>query len=179
MAFQVLEKLNILTPTTMTRQLFAQLVFTHSRCTGSFRIFCKETLPGLQCPDRSFAGICMGFFYRAGFHFLYLYPFPPPSSGVISNPGLLARCCVLLYHQRSLSLLFFIRCGTHRQQQLSNQQLLNARLTPNLNRRKDQINSHFLFNTLNNLYGLTLKNPEKGRRCRGKVSLTTSYALRR
>ena len=64
-----------------------------------------------------------------------------------------------------------IRYG-FRQLQL-NQKLVIASQTVELKSLKDQINPHFLFNTLNNLYGLTRQNPDQA----GEVVLRLSQLM--
>jgi hypothetical protein len=119
-----------------------------------------------------------GFLHRAGFHFLYLYQFRPKqfASEQPWTVGPMLRSTFYLITTSGLIIAFHSMRYGHRQQQL-NQQLLNARLTAELKSLKDQINPHFLFNTLNNLYGLTLKDPEKASEMVMRLSQLMHYML--
>ncbi|MBL0743145.1 sensor histidine kinase [Chryseolinea lacunae] len=57
------------------------------------------------------------------------------------------------------------------------QQLEKEKLEAELKLLKSQVNPHFLFNTLNNLYALTLHNPEKAHEMVHKLSELMSYML--
>lgn len=63
------------------------------------------------------------------------------------------------------------------EQQRVNNQLMTANVTAELKNLKDQIKPHFLFNTLNNLYGLTEKNPAKAAEVVMRLSHLMSYML--
>ncbi|QHV98748.1 sensor histidine kinase [Spirosoma endbachense] len=117
--------------------------------------------------------IC-GVLYWLGYYYLFLAPFDPgkleqetpfdPSRLILSSFYMLCTSGLLIaFHM--------IRYG-FRQQRL-NQQLIIANQTVELKSLKDQINPHFLFNTLNNLYGLTSSNPEKA----GEVVLRLSQLM--
>jgi LytS/YehU family sensor histidine kinase len=58
-----------------------------------------------------------------------------------------------------------------------NNQLLTANISAELKSLKEQIKPHFLFNTLNNLYGLTKKDPEKASEVVMKLSQLMNYLL--
>ena len=119
-----------------------------------------------------------GFLHRAGFHFLYLYHFRSEQFATEQpwTAGPMLRSTFYLITTSGLIIAFHSMRYGHRQQQL-NQQLLNSRLTAELKSLKDQINPHFLFNTLNNLYGLTLKNPEKASEMVMRLSQLMHYML--
>ena len=69
-------------------------------------------------------------------------------------------------HQQSAQLL-----------QQANEQLEKEKLAAELKLLKSQINPHFLFNTLNNLYALTLNNSDKSPEVVYKLSQLMSYML--
>lgn len=58
-----------------------------------------------------------------------------------------------------------------------NHELLTANISAELKNLKEQIKPHFLFNTLNNLYGLTKKDPEKASEVVMRLSHLMSYIL--
>jgi two-component system, LytTR family, sensor kinase len=62
-------------------------------------------------------------------------------------------------------------------QRQDNEALQIARMSAELKSLKDQINPHFLFNTLNNLYGLTRSNPEKASEVVLRLSKLMHYML--
>lgn len=72
----------------------------------------------------------------------------------------------------------FIKIGHlwHQREQI-NQQLKNEQLKSEIKYLKAQIQPHFLFNTLNNLYALTLKNSEKAGEVVLKLSEMLNYFL--
>jgi two-component system, LytTR family, sensor kinase len=72
----------------------------------------------------------------------------------------------------SLLIAFYMIRYAFRQQAL-NQQLVIVNQTIELKSLRDQINPHFLFNTLNNLYGLTSINPRQA----GEVVLRLSQLM--
>ncbi|GAB3689009.1 histidine kinase [Spirosoma flavus] len=105
--------------------------------------------------------IC-GILYWEGTYYLYLIPFEPARLRT-EKPwdwGWFMLCAFYLLCTSGLLIGFhMIRFG-FRQQQL-NQQLVIANQRIELKSLKDQINPHFLFNTLNNLYGLTSQDAQK------------------
>ncbi len=119
-----------------------------------------------------------GLMHRYGYHFLFLAHFRP---GQFSQQepwqasGLLISAFYLVTSSGLIIAFQMMRYG-FRQRQL-NQQLVNATLSAELKSLKDQINPHFLFNTLNNLYGLTRKNPEKAAEVTMRLSQLMHYML--
>jgi two-component system LytT family sensor kinase len=117
--------------------------------------------------------IC-GVLYWEGSYYLYLVPFDPARLPE-ESPGDLGKMLLCAFYLLCTSGLLIgfhmIRYG-FRQQQL-NQQLVIANQTVELKSLKDQIHPHFLFNTLNNLYGLTSQNPQKA----GEVVLRLSQLM--
>ena len=63
------------------------------------------------------------------------------------------------------------------EQQRINSQLKTAKISAELKSLKEQIKPHFLFNTLNNLYGLTERNPSKAAEVVMRLSHLMSYML--
>ena len=61
--------------------------------------------------------------------------------------------------------------------QRKNQQLVNEKLEAELNMLKSQVHPHFLFNTLNNLYALTLKKSDKSPEVVLKLSEILDFML--
>ena len=112
-----------------------------------------------------------GVLYWEGTYYLYLVPFFPDRLAQESptNLGSLVLCVFYLLCTSSILIGFFMTRYAFRQQQL-NQQLVIANQVVELKSLRDQINPHFLFNTLNNLYGLTSQNPKKA----GEVVLRLS-----
>ena len=112
--------------------------------------------------------------YWQGFYYWFLPRFRPQQLGQ-ETPWDLSRllmCAFYLLCTCGMLMAFYlIRYGI-RQRQL-NQQLVIANQAVELKSLKDQINPHFLFNTLNNLYGLTSSNPEKA----GEVVLRLSQLM--
>lgn len=82
----------------------------------------------------------------------------------VQSPILLVTSCIKLYKQWYM-----------REQQ--NQELVKARMTAELNYLKGQLHPHFLFNTLNNLYSLTLHKSESAPQIVLKLSALMSYML--
>lgn len=72
----------------------------------------------------------------------------------------------------------FIKIGQlwHQREQI-NQQLINDKLESELKFLKAQVNPHFLFNTLNNLYALTLKRSDKASEVVERLSGMLEYLL--
>ncbi len=103
-----------------------------------------------------------GVLYWEGTYYLYVVPFAPDRL-VQESPldvAYIVLCAFYLLCTSGLLIAFhMIRYGFHQQE--INQQLIIANQAAELKSLKDQINPHFLFNTLNNLYGLTRQNPEK------------------
>ena len=157
-------------------QLPAQLVFTYTTLYWLIPAF-------LLKPKRQYgwfwlllAGVLAGcaIVYWQGTYYLFL-AHNSPDKLAEENPWdvsrLLQSAFYLLCTSSLLIALSMIRYG-FRQQQL-NQQLVIANQTVELKSLKDQINPHFLFNTLNNLYGLTSQNPDKA----GEVVLRLSQLM--
>ncbi|QDK79983.1 hypothetical protein EXU85_15740 [Spirosoma sp. KCTC 42546] len=115
-----------------------------------------------------------GVLYWQGYYYLFLAQFDPAQLDQ-ENPWDLHRLVLSSFYMLCTSGLLIafhmIRYG-FRQQQL-NQQLVIVNQAVELKSLKDQINPHFLFNTLNNLYGLTGSNPDKA----GEVVLRLSQLM--
>ena len=119
-----------------------------------------------------------GLMHRFGYHFLFLAHFRPDqfSRQAPWQAGGLLVSAFYLSTSSGLIIAFQMMRYGFRQRQL-NQQLVNATLSAELKSLKDQINPHFLFNTLNNLYGLTRKNPEKAAEVTMRLSQLMHYML--
>lgn len=119
-----------------------------------------------------------GVLYWEGSYYLFLVPFEPARLAQekpwdLSN---IVLCAFYLLCTSGLLIAFhMIRYG-FRQQRL-NQQLVITNQAVELKSLKDQINPHFLFNTLNNLYGLTSQNPEKAGEVVMRLSQLMHYML--
>ncbi|CAN5414610.1 histidine kinase [soil metagenome] len=119
-----------------------------------------------------------GVIYWEGTYYLYIAPFAPDRLAQESplDVGYMLLCAFYLLCTSGLLIAFhMIRFG-FRQQQL-NQQLIITSQAVELKSLKDQINPHFLFNTLNNLYGLTSQNPEKAGEVVLRLSRLMQYML--
>jgi hypothetical protein len=116
--------------------------------------------------------------HRYGYYFLFLAHFRPDQFGEQQpwQVGPLLVSAFYLITSSGLIIAFQMMRYGFRQRQL-NQQLVNATLSAELKSLKDQINPHFLFNTLNNLYGLTRKNPEKAAEVAMRLSQLMHYML--
>ena len=121
--------------------------------------------------------IC-GALYWLGYYYLFLVPFDPGRVD-LETPMDVSRLVMSTFYMLCTSGLLIgfhmIRYGS-RQQQL-NQQLVISNQAVELKSLKDQINPHFLFNTLNNLYGLTSSNPEKAGEVVMRLSQLMQYML--
>ncbi|MVM34552.1 hypothetical protein GO755_31275 [Spirosoma sp. HMF4905] len=119
-----------------------------------------------------------GVLYWQGYYYLFLALFDPGQLDQ-ENPWDLHRLILSAFYMLCTSGLLIafhmIRYG-FRQQQL-NQQLVIANQAVELKSLKDQINPHFLFNTLNNLYGLTSSNPEKAGEVVVRLAQLMQYML--
>lgn len=119
-----------------------------------------------------------GVLYWEGTYYLYFVPFAPARLAQESplDVGYMLLCAFYLLCTSGLLIAFYmIRYGI-RQQRL-NQQLVIANQAVELKSLKDQINPHFLFNTLNNLYGLTSQNPQKAGEVVMRLSQLMHYML--
>jgi two-component system, LytTR family, sensor kinase len=81
---------------------------------------------------------------------------------------------LLLLYFASISARVFIR---FREDEKKRDDIIKERISTELIYLKQQINPHFLFNTLNNLYSLSIKNPELTPDAILKVSSILRYAL--
>ncbi len=75
-----------------------------------------------------------------------------------------------------LTTTFKLSKDRYRQQQL-NKQLTNENLTAEIRLLRSQFNSHFLFNTMNNLYALSIKKSDKTSEAILKLSSLIEYML--
>jgi hypothetical protein len=119
-----------------------------------------------------------GLMHRFGYLFLFLAHFRPDQFSQ-QEPWQVSWLLISAFYlitSSGLIIAFQMMRYGFRQSQL-NQQLVNATLSAELKSLKDQINPHFLFNTLNNLYGLTRKNPEKAAEVTMRLSQLMHYML--
>lgn len=157
-------------------QLPAQLLFTYTTLywlIPAFLLKSKRQYAWFWLLLAGILAVC-AIIYWQGTYYLFLN-YNSPDKRVEETPWdvsrLLQSAFYLLCTSSLLIALYMIRYG-FRQQQL-NQQLVIANQTVELKSLKDQINPHFLFNTLNNLYGLTSQNPGKA----GEVVLRLSQLM--
>ncbi|GAB3325577.1 histidine kinase [Larkinella ripae] len=159
-------------------QLPAQLLFTYLTLyvliptyllTRRYREFSVLTLGAL---------LLGGILYWEGSYYLYLSPFEPARLAQ-EKPWDVSRfmlCAFYLLCTSGLVIGFHMIRFAFRQQQL-NQQLVIANQQIELKSLKDQVNPHFLFNTLNNLYGLTSQNPQKAGEVVMRLAQLMQYML--
>jgi two-component system, LytTR family, sensor kinase len=118
------------------------------------------------------------FLHRLTLHYGFLYPFRPDLYASIYpwalNP-LLRSCYFVLTVSGVFIAMHMVRLS-YRQQEINNS-LRHANVAAELKNLKEQIKPHFLFNTLNNLYGLTRQNPEKASEVVMRLSQLMSYML--
>jgi hypothetical protein len=143
-------------------QLPAQLIFTYVTLYWSIpRYLLTRRYTQFSLLTLVMLLVC-GVLYWEGSYYLYLVPFEPARL-VQESPldvGSMLLCAFYLLCTTSILIGFqMIRYSFHQQQ--LNQQLIIANQHIELKSLKDQINPHFLFNTLNNLYGLTSQDPQK------------------
>lgn len=155
-------------------QLPAQLVFTYATLywlIPTYLLRGRQTLFALL--TLLLLAVC-GIGYWQGHYYLYITRFRPGQVEQETpwNTGRLILSAFYLLCTSGLLIAFhMIRYG-FRQQRL-NQHLVIANQAVELKSLKAQINPHFLFNTLNNLYGLTSSNPTKA----GEVVLRLSQLM--
>ena len=157
-------------------QLPAQLLFTYTtlywliptfllskeRQYGWFWLLLVVVLAGCAIP------------YWQGTYYLFMAQ-TAPDKLIHESPWDMSRLIQSAFYllcTSSLLIAFYMIRYSFRQRQL-NQQLVIANQVVELKLLKDQINPHFLFNTLNNLYGLTSQNPRKA----GDVVLRLSHLM--
>ena len=143
-------------------QLPPQLLFTYTTLYGLIPTFLITRRYLAFSLLTSLTLLLCGVLYWESTYYFYLVPFAPERLAD-EKPWDLGRfvlCAFYLLCTSSILIGFhMIRFG-FRQQQV-NQQLIIANQRIELKSLKDQINPHFLFNTLNNLYGLTSQDPQK------------------
>ena len=111
------------------------------------------------------------------YHYLLPHFNPELLAGqALLEPARLSRSTFYVLAPSSIMIAIHLMRSNYRQTQL-NQQLANAKLSAELKLLKDQINPHFLFNTLNNLYGLTQKNHTKASEAVMRLSQLMHYML--
>jgi two-component system LytT family sensor kinase len=159
-------------------ELPAQLIFTYTTLywlVPRFLMRQNYRLFGLSLLALS---VGCGLLHRIGLHFLYFSNFQPDKF-LEQSPWETERLLVSTFYLITTSGLIIafqmMRYGF--QQKQLNQQLVNANLSAELQTLKDQIHPHFLFNTLNNLYGLTWKDPEKATEVVMRLSQLMHYML--
>ena len=155
-------------------QLPAQLLFTYLTL---YWLIPAYLLAGQALRFSVLTGVTLllgGVLYWEGTYYLFLTPFAPERLAGESptSLGSIVLCAFYLLCTSSILIGFFMTRYAFRQQRL-NQQLVIAQQVVELKSLKDQINPHFLFNTLNNLYGLTSQNPAKA----GEVVLRLSELM--
>lgn len=143
-------------------QLPAQLLFTYTTLYG--------LIPTLLLRGRyvTFAALltltltACAVLYWQGTYYGFLPRFRPDQLAKESpwDPTQLLLCAFYLLCTGGLILAFHLMRTGVRQQRL-HQQLVITNQAVELKALKDQINPHFLFNTLNNLYGLTSSDSDK------------------
>ena len=115
-----------------------------------------------------------GIIYWQGTYYLFLAQSSPTKLAQEGpwDASRLLQCAFYVFCTSSLLMAFHLIRYGFRQQEI-NQRLIITNQAVELKSLKDQINPHFLFNTLNNLYGLTSQNPEKA----GEVVLRLSELM--
>lgn len=94
----------------------------------------------------------------------------PPRRG----PELLPLYGLLLVYFASISIKVLLK---FRDDEKKEEYIVKERISTELTFLKQQVNPHFLFNTLNNIYSLSIKNPEKTPEAILKVSSILRYTL--
>ncbi|GAB3910001.1 histidine kinase [Larkinella knui] len=159
-------------------QLPAQLLFTYTMLYGLIPAYLL-TQQYIRFSLLTLATLLLGgFLYWEGSYYLYLVPFEPARLALETpwDPGRILLCAFYLLCTSGLLIGFhMIRFG-FRQQRL-NQQLVIANQSIELKSLKDQINPHFLFNTLNNLYGLTSQDSQKAGEVVMRLAQLMQYML--
>ncbi len=101
---------------------------------------------------------------------------PYERAEVLLNPVKVLRAVIGIYPV--VALAAFIKVGKHwYERDLESQKLQRDKLEAELKFLKAQINPHFLFNTLNNLYSLTLKQSKRASQVVLKLSNMLNYML--
>jgi LytS/YehU family sensor histidine kinase len=98
----------------------------------------------------------------------------PPFSGPGFDRKLLPLYGLLLVYFASISSKFLLK---FREDEETKEEIMKERISTELLYLKQQINPHFLFNTLNNIYALSIKNPEITPAAILKVSSILRYTL--
>lgn len=126
----------------------------------------------------------VGLLLRAiGYYFLYPVFYPEGLSIPLLFPPKILIAIFYTYSWVAIMSTFHLIRYYYQQQQEAQhllqaaQQLEKEKLAAELKLLKSQINPHFLFNTLNNLYVLTMNNPETAQRMVHKLSELMSYML--
>lgn len=119
-----------------------------------------------------------GCLHNFGTYYLFL-KFHSPETFQQANPWAIYSFLISTFYlitTSGLILSFHLMRYSYKQKVL-NQQLISSNLIADLNALKNQINPHFLFNTLNNLYGLTLTEPGKAAEVVMRLSQLMRYML--
>lgn len=119
---------------------------------------------------------------RTVFYFIIAPVFSPPA--VLESihrvgffyPAVLLNYIVNSYFVVALAVAIKLLKNVYEKQQI-NQMLIQQKLESELKFLKAQIHPHFLFNSLNNLYGLALRNSDKTAEAILKLSSLLSYML--
>lgn len=159
-------------------QLPAQLLFTYITLYELIPVYLLHQQHSLFTLLTLIALLVCGVIYWEGTYYLFLVPFEPVRLSQESpwDVGRFVQCAFYLLCTSGLLIGFhMIRFGFRQQQE--NQALIIANQHIELKSLKDQINPHFLFNTLNNLYGLTGQNPRKAGEVVMRLSQLMQYML--
>lgn len=159
-------------------QLPAQLGFTYVMLFGLIPTYLSTRRYGVFSLLTLCALLLCGILYWEGSLYLYINRLEPQRQGQESawDVSRWIECAFYLLCTSSILIGFhMIRFG-FRQQQL-NQQLIIANQHNELKSLKDQINPHFLLNTLNNLYGLTSEHPQKAGEVVMRLAQLMQYML--
>jgi two-component system LytT family sensor kinase len=102
----------------------------------------------------------------------HLQPGPEEEGGGLFNPGILLMTLMVLGIATSLAAMEKAQRDAESRLELERQQVATE-----LNLLKAQINPHFFFNTLNNIYALTLIDGEQARAALHRLSRMMRYVL--
>ena len=159
-------------------QLPAQLLFTYVTLYGLIPTYLLTRRYAAFSWLTLFTLLICGILYWEGSLYLYINVFEPQHQPR-ESPWAISRwieCAFYLLCTSSILIGFhMIRFGFH--QQRLNQQLIIASQRNELKSLKEQINPHFLFNTLNNLYGLTSQHPQKAGEVVMRLAKLMQYML--
>lgn len=107
-----------------------------------------------------------------------LFP-PDPYKETIAEIFMEIKWIVLAYFPATYIMVFFFWLVMYLNLSRKNVELQNEKTSAELKMLKAQLNPHFLFNTLNNIYSLSLDNSTKTSESIGKLSEILDYVLYR